>query len=75
MAKSDNEEKKNADKAALIQDTIAKIEKLYGKGSIMRLGDKQIVPVDVISSGCLTLDLALGIGGWPRGRIVEIFGP
>ena len=75
MAKSDNEEKKNADKAALIQDTIAKIEKLYGKGSIMRLGDKQIVPVDVISSGCLTLDLALGIGGWRRGRIVEIFGP
>ena len=75
MAKSENEEKKNADKAALIQDTIAKIEKLYGKGSIMRLGDKQIVPVDVISSGCLTLDLALGIGGWPRGRIVEIFGP
>ena len=75
MAKSDNEEKKNADKAALIQDTIARIEKLYGKGSIMRLGDKQIVPVDVISSGCLTLDLALGIGGWPRGRIVEIFGP
>ena len=75
MAKSDNEEKKNADKAVLIQDTIAKIEKLYGKGSIMRLGDKQIVPVDVISSGCLTLDLALGIGGWPRGRIVEIFGP
>ena len=75
MAKSENEEKKNADKAALIQDTIAKIEKLYGKGSIMRLGDKQIVPVDVISSGCLTLDLALGIGGWPRGRIVEIYGP
>ena len=75
MAKSDNEEKKNADKAALIQDTIAKIEKLYGKGSIMGLGDKQIVPVDVISSGCLTLDLALGIGGWPRGRIVEISGP
>ena len=75
MAKSENEEKKNADKAALIQDTIARIEKLYGKGSIMRLGDKQIVPVDVISSGCLTLDLALGIGGWPRGRIVEIFGP
>ena len=75
MAKSENEEKKNADKAALIQDTIAKIEKLYGKGSIMRLGDKQIVPVDVISSGCLTFDLALGIGGWPRGRIDEIFGP
>ena len=75
MAKSDNEEKKNADKAALIQDTIAKIEKLYGKGSSRRRRHKQIVPVDVISPGCLTLDLALGIGGWPRGRIVEIFGP
>lgn len=75
MAKNESEEKKNADKAALIEETIAKIEKQYGKGSIMKLGDQQIVPVDVISTGCLTLDLALGIGGWPRGRIVEIFGP
>ena len=73
--KNDNEEKKKKDKAELIEETIAKIEKQYGKGSIMKLGEEQIVPVDVFSTGCLTLDLALGTGGWPRGRIVEIFGP
>ena len=73
--KNDNEEKKKKDKAELIEETIAKIEKQYGKGSIMKLGEEQIVPVDVFSTGCLTLDLALGTGGWPRGRIVEIYGP
>ena len=73
--KNDNEEKKKKDKAELIEETIAKIEKQYGKGSIMKLGEEQIVPVDVFSTGCLTLDLALGTGGWHRGRIVEIYGP
>ncbi len=73
--KNDNEEKKKKDKAELIEETIAKIEKQYGKGSIMKLGEEQIVPVDVFSTGCLMLDLALGTGGWPRGRIVEIYGP
>lgn len=72
-------EKKNEDKAkeksALIEDAIAKIEKQYGKGSIMKLGDERIAKVDVFSTGCLTLDMALGIGGWPRGRIIEIYGP
>ena len=73
--KNDNEEKKKKDKTEVIEDTIAKIEKQYGQGSIMKLGEEQIVPVDVFSTGCLTLDLALGTGGWPRGRIVEIYGP
>lgn len=54
---------------------LAQIEKQYGKGAIMRLGDESVVPIDVISTGCLSLDVALGIGGLPRGRIVEIYGP
>ncbi|MDP3829744.1 MAG: recombinase RecA, partial [Ignavibacteriaceae bacterium] len=56
-------------------DTIAGIEKTYGKGSIMKLGDGVINPVESISTGSISLDWALGIGGLPRGRIVEIFGP
>jgi len=66
------------DKAAklkALQLTVDKLEKTYGKGTIMKLGDKQIVDVEAISTGSLTLDIALGIGGFPRGRIVEIYGP
>ena len=55
--------------------TLDKLEKTYGKGTIMKLGDKQVVEIDAIPSGSLGLDLALGIGGFPRGRIVEIYGP
>lgn len=65
----DNEKAKN------LEQVIAQIEKQFGKGSIMRLGDNAHQVVDVIPTGCLTLDLALGIGGMPRGRIVEIYGP
>ena len=54
---------------------MSKIEKEYGKGSIMRMGDEQIENVDVIPTGSLNLDLALGVGGYPRGRIIEIYGP
>ena len=60
---------------ALLKDTIAQIEKQYGKGSIMKLGDRASVDVDAISSGSLKIDQALGIGGFPKGRIVEIYGP
>ena len=60
---------------ALLKDTIAQIEKQYGKGSIMKLGDRASVDVDAISSGSIALDVALGIGGYPKGRIIEIFGP
>jgi len=58
-----------------LEDALAKIEKSFGKGAIMKLGDAPIQKVDVIPTGCLTLDLALGIGGVPKGRIIEIFGP
>ncbi len=69
------DDNKAKEKSSLIEDAIAKIEKQYGKGSIMKLGDETVMKVDTFSSGCLTLDMALGIGGWPRGRIVEIYGP
>lgn len=63
----------NKEKAA--QLAIDHIEKSFGKGAIMRLNDKQVVKVDAISTGCLSLDSAIGCGGVPRGRIVEIYGP
>ena len=65
----------NNDKEKNLEQAIAQIEKEFGKGSIMRLGDFNVQDVDVIPTGCLSLDLALGVGGVPRGRIVEIFGP
>ena len=58
-----------------LEQTIAQIEKQFGKGSIMKLGENANQKIDVVSTGCLTLDMALGIGGLPRGRIVEIYGP
>lgn len=62
-------------KDQLLKDALKQIEKEYGKGSIMRLGDRASVSVDAIPSGSLALDKALGIGGYPKGRIIEIFGP
>jgi len=59
----------------LLDETIKKIEKEFGKGSIMKLGDRAHVEVDAISSGSLAIDYALGVGGYPRGRIIEIYGP
>jgi recombination protein RecA len=59
----------------IIEETISNLEKQYGKGTIMKLGDGVINPVDFIPTGSLSLDVALGIGGVPRGRIVEIYGP
>lgn len=59
----------------VLEDTISQIEKQYGKGSIMKLGDRANVDIDAISSGSLSLDAALGIGGYPKGRIIEIYGP
>ena len=58
-----------------LDSAIGQIERQFGKGSIMRLGDESHVPISAISTGCLSLDVALGVGGVPRGRIVEIFGP
>ena len=62
-------------KDQLLLDAVKTIEKEYGKGSIMKLGDRAEVSVDAIPSGSLALDLALGIGGYPKGRIIEIYGP
>jgi recombination protein RecA len=65
----------NLDKAEAINSTIKSIEKQFGKGSIMKLGDNCAMNVAVISTGCISLDMALGVGGIPRGRVIEIFGP
>lgn len=64
---------KNKDKA--LDQVLADIEKQFGKGAIMKLGEDTHMKVDVCSSGCLSLDIALGVGGYPRGRIIEIYGP
>src|SRR6188472_2530217 len=58
-----------------LESAISSITKSYGDGSIMRLGDSYKVKIDVIPSGSMAMDIALGVGGVPRGRVVEIFGP
>ncbi len=68
-------ETKDAKKAQALNDAIKQIEKQFGKGSVMKLGDRAAVDVAVIPTGSLTLDMALGIGGYPKGRIIEIYGP
>ncbi len=70
MMKSDNPDRNKA-----IESAVTQIERQFGKGSIMRLGSKQIIAVPVISTGSISLDRALGTGGLPRGRVIEIFGP
>ncbi|MFN5842643.1 MAG: recombinase RecA, partial [Bacteroidota bacterium] len=63
------------EKLKALKLTIEKIDKQFGKGTIMKLGDSAIEPLEAISTGSLGLDLALGIGGFPKGRIIEIYGP
>ena len=58
-----------------LEETLKQIEKLYGKGAVMRLGDRETVDVDAIPTGSLLIDEAIGVGGYPKGRIIEIFGP
>ena len=65
----------NSEKLKALQLTLDKLEKSYGKGTIMKLGDTAIEPIDVISTGSIGLDLALGVGGLPKGRVIEIYGP
>ncbi|OWY18902.1 recombinase RecA [Sphingobacteriales bacterium UPWRP_1] len=65
----------NNDKEKALQMTVAKLDKMFGKGTVMKLGDRQVVKADVIPSGSLGLDIALGVGGYPRGRVIEIYGP
>lgn len=63
------------DKGKAIESALLQIEKKFGKGSIMRLGEKPVNDIGAISTGCLSLDAAIGVGGFPRGRIVEVYGP
>ena len=72
MAKKEEKENLNAD---ALDETLKQIQKLFGKGAVMRLGEREAVDVDAIPSGSLLLDEALGVGGYPKGRIIEIFGP
>lgn len=65
----------NKEKLKALQMTIDRMEKSYGKGAVMKLGDDVVEKVDAISTGSLGMDLALGVGGYPRGRVVEIYGP
>lgn len=69
------EKESNKEKLKALQLTIDKIEKTYGKGTIMKLGDEAIEPMEAISTGSISLDNALGIGGFPKGRVIEIYGP
>jgi recombination protein RecA len=65
----------NTDKLKALQLTLDKLEKSYGKGAVMKLGDEAVEPLESISTGSLGLDIALGIGGLPKGRVIEIYGP
>jgi len=65
----------NAEKLKALQLTMDRLDKTYGKGTVMKLGDAPIIEVDVIPSGSLSLDVALGVNGYPKGRIIEIYGP
>ena len=69
-----SEKEKNA-KLKVLELTLGKLEKSYGKGVVMKLGDKIAEDIDVIPTGSIGLDLALGVGGYPRGRVIEIYGP
>ena len=79
MAKKAAAEEKAAkvmdDRARALETTLASLEKQFGKGTVMKLGDQTHMKVEVIPTGCLELDLALGVGGIPKGRIIEVYGP
>ena len=75
MAKEKNVEVKDVKREQALNDAIKQIEKHFGKGSVMKLGDHSSIDVDVIPTGSLSLDIALGVGGYPKGRIIEIYGP
>ena len=73
MAKDNNTD--NTEKLKVLNATLERLEKIYGKGAIMKLGDKPSEEIDVISTGSIGLDIALGVKGLPKGRVIEIFGP
>src|SRR6195256_315396 len=73
--KKENMADDRTDRVRAVDLAMSQIEKQFGKGSIMRLGTREVVPISVISTGSISFDVALGVGGFPRGRVVEIFGP
>ncbi len=75
MAKQITKEVETDERSRAAMDAIAQIKQRFGEGSIMRLGEATTMKVDAVTTGCLSLDLALGVGGMPRGRIIEVYGP
>ncbi len=63
------------DRERAVEQAISQIEKQFGRGSIMKMGEERVIDIPAISTGSLALDIALGIGGVPRGRVLEVFGP
>ena len=72
---NDNATLSASDKQKAMELALSQVEKQFGKGAIMRLGESHVVDVEIIPTGCISLDAALGIGGIPRGRVIEMFGP
>ena len=70
-----NVDRTKEEKARALEVALSALDKQFGKGTVMKLGDRSTLKVDVVSTGCLDLDFALGVGGVPRGRIIEIYGP
>ena len=75
MAKQQDISAEKLEKLKVLQAAVSKMEKNYGKGSIMKLGDKAVEDIETIPTGSISLDSALGVGGFPKGRIIEIYGP
>ena len=75
VARKGSSSSANGDRNKALELALSQIDKQFGKGSVMRLGDDSRPPVQVIPTGSLALDVALGIGGLPRGRVIEIYGP
>ena len=75
MAKENEQKDINKEKLKALQVTLDKIDKNFGKGAIMKMGDEEVEDIPIIKSGSLAIDVALGVGGYPKGRVVEIYGP
>ncbi|MBT7943800.1 MAG: DNA recombination/repair protein RecA, partial [Alphaproteobacteria bacterium] len=70
-----DKDKDSVNKNKALEAAVSQIERAFGKGSVMRLGQRDVVETEVFSTGSINLDIALGIGGLPRGRVIEVYGP